>query len=71
MQADDMREGKIRRLNIPVSESVYGGMTRAELSDAQQKELQLTQQDIKMEQTQEKKNLLESYVYETRTKVIL
>ncbi|KAL8112848.1 heat shock 70 kDa protein 16-like isoform X2 [Apium graveolens] len=67
--ADDMREGKSRRLNIPVSESVYGGMTRAELSDAQQKELQLTQQDIKMEQTQEKKNLLESYVYETRTKL--
>ncbi|KAK1375139.1 heat shock 70 kDa protein 16 [Heracleum sosnowskyi] len=67
--ADDMREGKIRRQNIPVSVSVHGGMTRAELSEAQQKELQLTQQDIKMEQTQEKKNLLESYVYETRTKL--
>ncbi|XP_063944396.1 heat shock 70 kDa protein 16 isoform X2 [Daucus carota subsp. sativus] len=67
--ADDMREEEIQRQDIPVSESVCGGMTWAELSEAQTKELQLTQQDIKMERTQEKKNLLESYVYETRTKL--
>lgn len=66
-----MREVEIQRQDIPVSESVHGGMTWVELSEAQTKELQLTQQDIKMERTQEKKNLLESYVYETRTKVIL
>ncbi|KAL8108695.1 hypothetical protein AgCh_024962 [Apium graveolens] len=44
-------------------------MTRDELSEAQEEEHLLTQQDIKMEQTQEKKNYLESYVYETRTKL--
>lgn len=66
-----MRKGKVRRQDIPVSESIYGGMTRTELSQAQEKELQLTQQDIKMEQTKEKKNYLESYVYETRSKVML
>ena len=70
MQADT-RKRQIGRQDIPVSESVDCGMTRAELSEAQEKELLLTQQDIKMEQTQEKKNYLESYVYETRTKVML
>ncbi|KAL1834329.1 hypothetical protein ACET3Z_003980 [Daucus carota] len=65
----DTRKRQIGRQDIPVSESVNCGMTRAELSEAQEKELLLTQQDIKMEQTQEKKNYLESYVYETRTKL--
>lgn len=44
-------------------------MTMAEVSQAQEKEFQLAQHDIKMEQTKEKKNALESYVYETRNKV--
>ena len=70
VQADEMRKRKVQRQDIPVSESVYGGITRTELSQAQEKELLLTQQDIKMEQTKEKKNFLESYVYETRSKVM-
>lgn len=44
-------------------------MTMAELSEAQQKEIQLAQQDRTMEQTKDKKNALESYVYEMRNKV--
>lgn len=64
-----MRKGKVRRQDIAVSERVYGGMTKAELSQAQEREYQLTQQDIKMEQTKDKKNSLEAYVYETRNKV--
>lgn len=71
MQADDITKGKVQRRDIPVSESVYGGITREELSQAQEKELLLTQQDINMEKTKEKKNYLESYVYETRSKVML
>ncbi|KAM1343181.1 hypothetical protein ACFX15_007083 [Malus domestica] len=58
-----------RRLEIPVSESMYGGMTKAELSEAQDKELQLAQHDRIMEQTKDKKNALESYVYEMRNKL--
>ena len=69
MQADEMRKGNVRRQDIAVSERVYGGMTKAELSQAQEREYQLTQQDIKMEQTKDKKNSLEAYVYETRNKV--
>lgn len=40
-----------------------------ELSDAEKKELQLVQQDLKMEHTKDKKNALESYVYDMRDKV--
>lgn len=65
-----MRKGNVvKRVVIPVSESIYGGMTNAELSDAEKKELQLVQQDLKMEHTKDKKNALESYVYEMRDKV--
>ncbi|GFZ03227.1 heat shock protein 70 (Hsp 70) family protein [Actinidia rufa] len=69
--ADEMKKGKaMKRLDIPVTEYVYGGMTKAELSLAQEKELQLVQQDIKVEQTKDKKNMLESYVYDTRSKLL-
>ena len=61
----------IRRHEIPVSENIYGGMTKAELSEAQEKEIQLTQQDRIVERTKEKKNTLESYVYDIRSKVYI
>jgi heat shock protein 4 len=44
-------------------------MANVELSDAEKKELQLVQQDLKMEHTKDKKNALESYVYEMHEKV--
>ena len=58
-----------RRLELPISEYVYGGMTKGDISEAQEKELQLAQQDRTMEETKNKKNALESYVYEMRNKV--
>ncbi|KAK1582396.1 hypothetical protein Q3G72_014566 [Acer saccharum] len=64
-----MKDKASRRLEIPVSENVYGGMTGAELSKAQEREVQLAQQDRTIEQTKEKKNALESYVYEMRNKL--
>ena len=67
-----MKKGKaMKRQDIPVTENVYGGMIKAELSLAKERELQLVQQDIKIEQTKDKKNMLESYVYDTRSKVQL
>lgn len=70
MQGDDTRKSKaVKRQDIPVSGSVDGGMTLMELSQAKEKERQLTEQDIKVERTKDKKNTLEAYVYETRNKV--
>ncbi|XP_062077728.1 heat shock 70 kDa protein 16 isoform X2 [Humulus lupulus] len=58
-----------RRLELPISEIIYGGMTKGEISEARDKELQLAQQDQIMEETKNKKNALESYVYEMRNKL--
>ena len=46
-------------------------MTMEKISEAHEKELQLAQQDRAVELTKEKKNTLESYVYETRSKVLV
>ncbi|KAK7305101.1 hypothetical protein VNO77_43001 [Canavalia gladiata] len=69
--ADGTRKDKVnRRLHVPVNESIYGGMTKAEISEAHEKELQLAQQDKIVEQTKDKKNTLESYVYDMRSKLL-
>ncbi|XP_055802812.1 heat shock 70 kDa protein 16 [Solanum dulcamara] len=71
MEGDDTRKSKtVKRQDIPVTESVDGGMTLMELSQAQEKEYQLAEQDIKVERTKDKKNTLEAYVYETRNKIL-
>ncbi|KAI9198899.1 hypothetical protein LWI28_024072 [Acer negundo] len=58
---DKASKGKnIKRLEIPVDEIVYGGMTKTEVVDAAQKELKLAEQDLKMEHTKDKKNTVES-----------
>lgn len=53
---------------MSVSENIYGETTAAELTNAQEKEHQLAQHDRTIEQIKDKKNNLESYVYETRSK---
>ncbi|GLT83260.1 hypothetical protein SLE2022_015590 [Rubroshorea leprosula] len=69
--ASGLRKGRaVKRMEIPVSESMHGKMTEAELSEAEEKEHWLTQQDLKMEQTKERKNALESHVYEMRDKIL-
>ncbi|RHN57770.1 putative Heat shock protein 70 family [Medicago truncatula] len=45
-------------------------MTKAEVTEAQEKERQLMQQDITMELTKDKRNSLESYVYDVRNKLL-
>ncbi|CAN4078339.1 unnamed protein product [Withania somnifera] len=71
MEGDDTRKSKaVKRQEIPINESVDGGMTLMELSQAQEKECQLAEQDMKVERTKDKKNTLEAYVYETRNKLL-
>ncbi|XP_077253933.1 heat shock 70 kDa protein 16-like isoform X2 [Tasmannia lanceolata] len=67
---DGMSKGRSsRRLEIPITETIYGGMSKSELSKAQEKEFQLAQQDRVMEQTKDRRNALEAYVYEMRNKL--
>ena len=70
MKGDGLRKSKfVKRLDIPVSESVFGGIAKVKLSEAEKIEHQLVQPELKMEHAKEMKNALESYVYEMRDKV--
>ncbi|XP_044478180.1 heat shock 70 kDa protein 16-like isoform X1 [Mangifera indica] len=70
-EINKVRNGKvIKRLDIPIHQSCYGGITKSELMESVEKENQLAQQDLKMERTKDKKNALESYVYEMRDKIL-
>lgn len=60
----------IKRMEIPVVANVSGALTKDELSEAKQRENSLVEQDLKMESTKDKKNALESFVYEMRDKML-
>ncbi|KAF9589364.1 hypothetical protein IFM89_023298 [Coptis chinensis] len=68
--ADETRKSRhSRRIEVPIHETVYGGMTKAQVLEAHDKELRLVQQDQIMERTKDKKNALEAYVYDMRNKL--
>ncbi|CAN8294188.1 unnamed protein product [Cochlearia groenlandica] len=60
----------IKRMEITVVENSSGALTKDELSAAKQTENSLVEQDLKMESTKDKKNALESFVYEMRDKML-
>ncbi|CAK7356663.1 unnamed protein product [Dovyalis caffra] len=60
---------KVKKTNIPVSEVVYGGMLATEVQKLLEKEFEMALQDRVMEETKEKKNAVESYVYDMRNKL--
>lgn len=48
---------------------MYGGLPAAEVQKAVEKEFEMALQDRVMEETKDKKNAVEAYVYEMRNKV--
>ncbi|CAI9753811.1 unnamed protein product [Fraxinus pennsylvanica] len=60
---------KVKRTSVPVSEQVYGGMGTEEVQKAVEKEFEMALQDRIMEETKEKKNAVEAYVYDMRNKL--
>lgn len=60
---------KVKKTNIPVSETVYGGMLAADVQKAVEKEFEMALQDRVMEETKDKKNAVEAYVYDMRNKL--
>lgn len=72
MQGHNSRsERSIQRQDLPIAEYIYGAMSKQELLEAQEQEQQLAYQDKLMERTKDRKNALESYVYDTRNKVVI
>ena len=60
---------KVKKTNIPVAELVYGGMIPGDLQKSVEKEFEMALQDRVMEETKDRKNAVEAYVYDMRNKV--
>lgn len=60
---------KVKKTIIPVSELVYGTMVPADVQKAVEKEFEMALQDRVMEETKDRKNAVEAYVYDMRNKV--
>uniref|UniRef100_A0A7N0TK85 Uncharacterized protein n=1 Tax=Kalanchoe fedtschenkoi TaxID=63787 RepID=A0A7N0TK85_KALFE len=60
---------KVKRTNIPVVELVYGGIPSSDLQMAVEKEFEMALQDRVMEETKDKRNAVEAYVYDMRNKL--
>ncbi|KAK9074264.1 hypothetical protein SSX86_006861 [Deinandra increscens subsp. villosa] len=58
-----------RVLNLSISENLEYASTNDELREAKEKEKKLVQQDVKVEETKDQRNTLESFVYDTRSKL--
>ena len=68
MQAEAPKK-KVKKTNIPVAEHINGVLLPGDLEKAIEKEFEMALQDRVMEETKDKKNAVEAYVYETRNKV--
>ncbi|KAJ4769778.1 hypothetical protein LUZ62_054035 [Rhynchospora pubera] len=60
---------EVNKTTIPVSELVHGGMTSGNLQKAIEQELEMALQDRIVEETKEKKNAVEAYIYDMRNKL--
>ncbi|PIN04454.1 Molecular chaperones HSP105/HSP110/SSE1, HSP70 superfamily [Handroanthus impetiginosus] len=60
---------KVKKTNVPVSEVVYGGLAAADVQKAVEKEFEMALQDRIMEETKDRKNAVEAYVYDMRNKL--
>ncbi|CAL5373655.1 unnamed protein product [Camellia sinensis] len=60
---------KVKKTNIPVTEHICGGMASADVQKAVEKEFEMALQDRVMEETKDKKNAVEAYVYDMRNKL--
>uniref|UniRef100_A0A0D6QZA2 Uncharacterized protein n=1 Tax=Araucaria cunninghamii TaxID=56994 RepID=A0A0D6QZA2_ARACU len=64
-----VKKKKVKKTEVPFIETIFGGMPKSELQKAQEKEFEMALQDRIMEETKEKKNAVEAYVYDMRNKL--
>lgn len=68
MQVEASNKG-VKKTNIHVAELVYGAMSHSDVLKAIEEEFDMAMHDKIMEETKEKKNAVEAYVYDLRNKV--
>ena len=72
METDNKVEApkkKVKKINVPVVEFIHGGLSAEELQKAVEREFEMALQDRVMEETKDKKNAVEAYVYDMRNKL--
>ncbi|VFQ92904.1 unnamed protein product [Cuscuta campestris] len=65
----EVSKKKVKKSNVPVSGVVYGALSTADVQKATEKEFEMALQDRIMEETKDKKNAVEAYVYDMRNKL--
>lgn len=70
-QKDVPKKTKSKRKNIPVNECPVGALSQSDLQKAVEQEYEMALQDRVMEETKDKKNAVEAYVYDMRNKVLI
>ncbi|XP_072959958.1 heat shock 70 kDa protein 15-like [Typha angustifolia] len=60
---------KLKKTNVQVTELVHGGVAAGDLQKFVEKEFDMALQDRVMEETKDKKNAVEAYVYDMRNKL--
>ncbi|KAJ7567999.1 hypothetical protein O6H91_01G015000 [Diphasiastrum complanatum] len=63
------KKKKPKRKEVPVHENVLGALPQTELQKAVEKEYEFALQDRVMEETKDRKNAVEAYVYDMRNKL--
>jgi len=64
-----VRKKKVKKTEVPINEKIFGALPRADLQKATDEEFEMALQDRVMEETKEKKNAVEAYVYDMRNKL--
>ncbi|XP_074275972.1 heat shock 70 kDa protein 14-like [Silene latifolia] len=65
----DASKKKLKKITVPVSEIVHGGLSKGDVEKAVEKEFEMALQDRVMEETKDRKNAVEAYVYDMRNKL--
>jgi len=63
------KKKKVRKSNIPVNVTLFGTLTDLQIRNLNNAEFSMRAQDQLVIQTEEKRNSLESYIYDTRNKI--
>lgn len=69
LQVEYVKKKKTKKVDVPVTAKVWGALSPPDLQKATEEEYEMQLQDKVIEETKEKKNAVEAYVYSMRNKV--
>eukprot|EP00245_Coleochaete_scutata_P016998 TRINITY_DN812_c0_g1_i1.p1 TRINITY_DN812_c0_g1~~TRINITY_DN812_c0_g1_i1.p1 ORF type:complete len:845 (+),score=229.45 TRINITY_DN812_c0_g1_i1:156-2690(+) len=64
-----IKKKKLKKVEVPLGASIYGALSEKEVESLKEAEFEMELQDRVMEETKERKNAVEAYVYDMRNKL--